>query len=560
MPDKSWVHTITSWPRDTSSLMFYALILLAISIPLSEFGMSISQFLLLGLWIFEGLSYNKENAPTVENPGRFKQTVANVVCKFRMLFNNPAALIVVSLYFLHIIGTLYSSDLNYALKDLRIKLPLLSIPVIIATSAPLSIKRFHKLMAFFVLAVFSGTIASIYVLLTRHITDPRELSIFISHIRFSLTICFSIFILIYFIAKKVYPKRTSLYLMIAGILWLLLFLLILESVTGILITIAIGLTFLFYYIFKFQTPFIKLIATFFLLAFIILSYITMRNIVNNYASPAPVDFSNLEPYTEFGSPYKHDTSSYGIENGKYVGLYISLTELRHEWNLRSNFSFDGEDLKGQELKYTLIRYLHSKGLRKDASALRSLSDDEIHYIEKGIANVRYTEHFNFTSRIEQIAMGYHNYSSYGDPNASSTMQRVEYWKASMYIIKNHWLTGVGTGDLNEAFNQAYNDLDSKLHPSFRKRSHNQYLAIFVAFGIFGFLWFIVTLLYPGIKVGKFNNYLYIIFTIIIIMSMLTEDTLETQAGATFYAFFNALLLFGYKRHSDKHNQTNEQQL
>lgn len=343
--------------------------------------------------------------------------------------------------------------------------------------------------------------------------------------------------------------------MIAGVLWFLLFLLILESVTGILITIVMGLFFLFYYIFKFRAFIFKIIASVFLLTFLIFSYITVNKIVNKYESPAPVDFTNLEAYTQFGSPYLHDTSSYGIENGKYVGLYISLTELRHEWNLRSRFSFDGEDLKGQELKYTLIRYLHSKGLRKDALAVRSLSDNEIHYIENGIANVSYTEHFNFSSRIQQMAMGYHNYSSYGDPNASSTMQRIEYWKASMYIIKNHWLTGVGTGDLNEAFDQAYKDLNTRLHPSFQKRSHNQYLAIFVAFGVFGFLWFLFTLIYPGFKVGKFHNFLYIVFIFIIILSMLTEDTLETQAGATFFAFFNALLLFGYKRQANQHIQT-----
>jgi O-antigen ligase len=131
------------------------------------------------------------------------------------------------------------------------------------------------------------------------------------------------------------------------------------------------------------------------------------------------------------------------------------------------------------------------------------------------------------------------------------MQRFEYWKASAHIIKHNWLIGVGTGDLDDAFNRTYTQLDSKLHESFRMRSHNQFLAVFIAFGIFGLLWFIFTLLYPGLKSGKFTNYFYIVFFIIIIMSMLTEDTLETQAGATFFAFFNALLLFGHKRNTDK---------
>lgn len=35
---------------DISSLVFYTLVLLAVSIPLSEFGMSVSQFLLFLFW------------------------------------------------------------------------------------------------------------------------------------------------------------------------------------------------------------------------------------------------------------------------------------------------------------------------------------------------------------------------------------------------------------------------------------------------------------------------------------------------------------------------------
>lgn len=551
MPDKGSIRNFITLRSDISSLMYYTMILLAVSIPLSEFGMSISQFLLLGLWIFEGAE--KRNAGSSNHPqiSKVKRVIINLVCKFRMLFNNPAAMVVISFYILHLIGIIYTSDLNYALKDLRIKLPLISIPVILATSAPLSIKRFHKLMLFFVFAVFSGTMASMYVLFTRHIADPRELSIFISHIRFSLTICFSVFILMYFIIKRIYTRKPAVYIMIAGVVWLMLFLLILESVTGIIITVILGLIFLFYYIFRLRSLALKIIVSLLLLASIIPAYNYLNKTVKEYSTPAPLDLAELDRFTEFGTPYLHDTTTYGIENGEYVGLYISMVEMRHEWNQRSSLDFDGKDLKDNDLKHTLIRYLHSKGLRKNALAVRSLSDKEIQHIENGIANSKYIEHFNLTSRLEQMAMGYHNYVRSGDPSASSVMQRVEYWRASAYIIKHNWLTGVGTGDLDDAFNKAYNELDSKLHESFRLRSHNQFLAVFIAFGIFGLLWFIFTLLYPGFKSGKFTNYFYLVFFTIIIMSMLTEDTLETQAGATFFAFFNALLLFGHKRNTDK---------
>ncbi|MCK4637825.1 MAG: hypothetical protein KAT33_00235, partial [Bacteroidales bacterium] len=80
----------------------------------------------------------------------------------------------------------------------------------------------------------------------------------------------------------------------------------------------------------------------------------------------------------------------------------------------------------------------------------------------------------------------------------------------------------------------------------RLRSHNQFMSIFIAFGLLGFMWFIFTLLYPPIKTRKFLNYFYAIFFITIILSMFTEDTIESQAGATFFAFFNSFLIFCQK--------------
>ncbi|MEZ5082341.1 MAG: hypothetical protein R2750_02635 [Bacteroidales bacterium] len=65
------------------------------------------------------------------------------------------------------------------------------------------------------------------------------------------------------------------------------------------------------------------------------------------------------------------------------------------------------------------------------------------------------------------------------------------------------------------------------------------MAIFVSFGSVGLIWFIFTIIYPGIKLNKFNTYHYLVFWIIITLSMMVEDTLETQMGVTLYAFFNA---------------------
>jgi O-antigen ligase len=126
------------------------------------------------------------------------------------------------------------------------------------------------------------------------------------------------------------------------------------------------------------------------------------------------------------------------------------------------------------------------------------------------------------------------------------MQRFEFWKASICIIHDNWLTGVGTGDMNEAFQQQYVKSGTKLAPDQRWRSHNQFLSIFIGFGIFGLLWFLFSIFYPPVLLGKFNDYFFLIFIIIAMLSMIPEDTIESQAGVTFFAFFYSFLIFGRK--------------
>jgi hypothetical protein len=108
------------------------------------------------------------------------------------------------------------------------------------------------------------------------------------------------------------------------------------------------------------------------------------------------------------------------------------------------------------------------------------------------------------------------------------------------------LTGVGTGDLGNAFQEEYEKNGSLLDNEFRWRSHNQFLTIFASFGVFGFLWFMFSLVYPAARLGKFHDFYYLSFFIIIVLSMLTEDTLETQAGVTPFAFFTSFYLFAKK--------------
>ena len=475
-----------------------------------------------------------------------------IIEKFKNLFSNKIALSLISIYLLHLLGLIYTEDFGYALNDLRIKLPLLGLPIVISTSDPLPTKQFIRLLWVFICACFITSIISCMIysglLQDKSIDNPHEISPFISHIRLSLSIVLAYLVLIWLFVKETkYIYLRFVYLSLAT--WFVLFIFILESMTGIVIFFLVSFLLFCRYIFFYQTRlFVKIISG---IAFIIsISAITYYIIdIKNSFMDIKDDLQHLEKYTLNGNPYRHNLRNKQIENGHYVWIYISEEELRKEWNKRSALGYKGKDKKGQPLYSTIARYLTSKGLRKDSLTLSSLTDNEIRNIENGIANADFLQLNPLKKRIVQIIEEFHNYSLDHNPGGNSVTQRIEFWKTALHIIKNNLLIGVGTGDVQQAFEQQYVKDQSQLSTEFRLRAHNQYLTMAVSFGIPGLVWFLFALFYPLVRRDN-HNYLYISWSLIAAISMINEDTLETQAGVTFFAFFASIFMFALKQNDN----------
>lgn len=508
--------------NNTELLFFISLMILVASLPVSRFGLSVGQFSILTIWIIDG---------------RFKE-------KLRSLWANKPALVLISFYMMHVLGLIYTVDYDWALKDLRVKLPLLFLPVVFATFKPLSKERTNILLLVFISSVLVASLISLWIYLFKDVSNFRELSPFISHIRLSLNVCLAIFFGANF-AFFVYARKTALSIFITlAIAWFFLFLIMIESITGIVIIIAGFYSMIIVSVFRFKHRVLKLLSIAAVIALPIFLVTYLSTTVNQFLKPHKNNLANLEEFTPYGQPYMHDTVHQPVENGSYVGLYVCDSELRSSWNQVSDLDYDGLDELGQPLKNTLVRYLNSKDLRKDSDGLKKLSNDDIRNIEKGIANVYYTNPFSLNSRIYKLLWEYQVSRLHGNPGGHSITQRLEFWRVSIAIIKDHFILGVGTGDIKEAYAVQYDRMNSQLEMRFRHRAHNQFLAISVSFGIAGLLWFLISLVYPGVKTGKLFKYRYFVFWITLILSMLVEDTLETQMGATLFAFFNAFLLFG----------------
>jgi len=539
-----------------SDAYFAALMLMAGSLPLSKFAMSVMQFTLLGLWLWSGFSFLKASS-LYNNKGVLRGTLSflgylltlskkNITGKFRIFFRNRAAMLLVSLFIIHLIGLVHTSDFGYAMKDLRTKLPLLAFPVILSTMEPLNSKRFRAIMLFHAAAVLIGTFFSLHELFKGDFSDIRKISVFISPIRFGLNICIAIFSLLYFSVKNNIFSVSWRMIMFLAAIWLIMFLFILESGIGIIVLLSLSFIFLVSFVFTIKNLYYK---TAFIVALVIgplALYVYLNQVVTEFNKVEPIDFKTLDKYTLSGNSYYHDTIWIGIEDGKYVGLYLQWDELEREWNKKSTYNFKGKDDNGQDIKFTIIRYLASKNLRKDSAGVAFLDSEDIRAIERGIANVNYLKNPSLKTRISKIMLGYHRFQYDQDPNGSSVLQRFEYWKASLGLIGKYLWTGVGTGDIKNEFNQYYEETSSPLEKQNRWRSHNQFLSVFVTLGLFGFLWFVFTLIYPPLKRKMYFDYFYVVFFITIVLSMLTEDTIESQEGVTLFAFFNSFLLFGRK--------------
>ena len=513
------------------------LLMVVVGLTLSPFMMGMSQFWLVLVWIMDGIVARD-----------FKQ-------KLSRFWHNKAAVLLAAFYLMHVVGLLWTSDFQYAIRDLRVKLPILVMPFVLSSMEPLDRKRFDFVLLVYVLSVFIATQFSFVSYLRHDYEDVREISHFISHIRFCLNIVFSMAVIGYYLYKRRISKGKGVpsfgikvvldqFLMWFLLLWFAYQIYIFESLSGYVILAAVVLATLLYAFLQWRKGrgwriALGVSALAVIVAIVAVAWVVVKPMVE----VKPVDFNTLEKTTAHGNLYWHDTIHNPVEDGKYVGLYYNRNELREAWSQRSELPLEGVTANGEILEATLARYLTSKDLRKDADGVMALTDEDVKNIEQGVANYNNWKHPGLRARLSSTLFEYNLYRRFNNPNGGSLSQRLEYTRASFHIIGRHPWFGVGTGDVPQTFAESYDEIHSPLKDEFRFRAHNQYLAIAAAFGLVGLAFFLFVLFYPWFASKRNHTYLYMVFLCVMLLSMFPEDTLETQAGVTLFAFFEAFLLF-----------------
>lgn len=506
-------------------LVFFSMVV-AFSLSVSEFALSVGIISLVVNWIVEGGFRNK----------------------IRSIKKDRALHWFLVVYFLSVAGLAFTSNFSWAFHDLRIKLPLLLLPLVFASTNPFTRGEKSIVLLALIGGVLAGSFISMLVVfrvIPVEIHSSRDISLFISHIRFSLLVNMALCSTVYLLRnyRSELPRLVKLVgLMLA--LWFFAFIFILQSLTGVVVLVLLSVWFLVWQVRQISNPVYRFGAITLSAAavFIVLSYIT--NTISFYYSveKLPEDLSTYR--TANGRSYSNDLKSTAVENGHFVNVLICEQELRNEWSRRSNIGYDSIIETGYPVNLVLKRFLTSKGLRKDSIGVWSLSNGEVKAIENGVANELEMNPFSFRWKIYRIVWELDSYESGANVGGFSIAQRFIFWKAASTIFSEHWLTGVGTGDIKEAYADYYRTHKPELKPQFRLRAHNQYLTMFVSDGVFGGLLFAFALFYPFFKNRAWNDLLANAFMLIAVVSMLDEDTLEVHIGVSFVAFFYSILILG----------------
>ena len=506
------------------NIFFYLLIVTAIFFPFSEALVSIS----IALLFLQALALRLWHHPSVIT--RSWKTVVFPL----------------SVFGIYLIGVLFTNDITFAFYELRKVVFWIVLPLAVFLSPKLPDKRIYIVFLSFIISVITASFIITGKLILHDFFQEegfRNFS-FVSHIRFSFQVVLALILLAWFIIRNKNLNFNSYrYLLIACFLWLIYFLILLKSLLGIISFLGTFIISLIYFAGKFKNTTWKKLLLIFILFMVLLPAIFIGNVLNDFYNFKPVDPVRVETKTLSGNFYHHDFENGARENGYLVNVYVCDEELRNEWNKRSDIKYD-DLLNGFPLSSTLIRYMTSQGYRKDSVGVSQLTSDDIKMIEEGVTNYKFRNRFfSIYPRIYETVWELDHYFRTGDPNNKSLAQRIEYVKASLILIKENPLFGIGTGNWVLKYNEAYDKMETQLAKEKRGPSHNQYLNYMVKFGIVGFIIILLAILIPVFREGHHRNFVFVLFLISIALANFGDSNLETHMGLSFFTFFYSLFLW-----------------
>ncbi|WP_170226958.1 O-antigen ligase family protein [Luteibaculum oceani] len=405
-------------------------------------------------------------------------------------------------------------NFDHALNDIRIKAPILAFPLFFAYGPKISAKWRDRVLRIFLMASAGSALTTCVLAFSDLVgwmdLEFREYSPFFSHIRLSLNLVLAILLLV-FVGDGLFEKKYRILLFVP----MFLALIVLQSVTGL------GILFLAALVSIKRLVKSRLGKLLVLLAILGVGY---------------VGFEVVSYFIQRDQPQPNQ-ESFITENGHYVHTISDDDGMARAWELKSNISIDSTSDRGYNLRGALLRYLSSKNLTKDSIGVAKLSQRDIALIEQGITNYKYPSWWPLKKRFEAIRFQMENYFSNGNPNSNSVGMRLVYWELGLKIFSERPWIGNGVQNLKANYAEAYESFRFKIDEKYRRRAHNQFLTFLICYGVLGFS--LISLGFALVIFPWRAQHVARLFLLVLLVSFLAEDTLETQMGATFAGFWMA---------------------
>ena len=423
-------------------------------------------------------------------------------------------------------GMLWTADTANGWSIMQVKLPLAVLPLVLLTSPPLPDRPRRAVAAVYVAAVTAVSIVAMIRMATIADLPYRQAVPHVSHIRFALNCCMVVYLAAGQLQRKEAPPALKAGMGLLAV-WMVAVVMRLHSYTalGILAVVSIAV--------PLATRRWWAVALWLLAAGAVAA--VAGNEVRRYYRLQPLSTQELQPCTANGRPYVHYRDGI-VENGNYINNYICREELGEQWARRSGVPFDSLAQSGYSIESTLIRYLNACGYTKDSAGVASLTDGQVAAVEQGVANPVYQERHWLRQMVYTLLLEREYYRHTQAVAGFSTLQRLSLWKATVEVIAEHPLAGVGTGDVVGAMQEKLARQGSELAGR-PMRSHNQYLGYAAAVGIPAAVAVLLLTLraartgWRRYRRGRADGMAFrLAWGLTIAVSMLTEDTLDTLAG------------------------------
>lgn len=434
---------------------------------------------------------------------------------------------VVALFAAHVAGLLWTSNMPAGLHVLERLLPWLAVPLVVLTTRPPEGRARHTILGLYMGTVFVVTVIGLVRWLSIPDLPYRSIVPFISHIRFALNVCMVLFLSVAEFRRVCRPLVRVLLLFL--MLWMVAFLFLLRSYTAFAVLLVASLVVAVTLRRRWIWLVLWLAMVGSMAACVAVEY-------RAYHRLSPLATAPLKPHTPAGRPYLHRQDGL-VENGNYVNNYLCHDELHLVWPLRSRVPLDSVISSSYSVEASLVRYLNALSLPKDSLGVMALSDEQVREVERGVANPVYL-HGSLPRKMLYVAFfEYENYRCYRAVEGFSMLQRFELWTAACHIIGRHPWTGVGTGDLGEAMEDDFRATASPLQNK-NLLPHNEYLTLMALLGIPLFLLVLLFFLRAAPRLRR-QGVLLLAWTAAILVSFVTENTLDSLAGILFSTWFMA---------------------